>query len=218
VAEPDLAGGKSDAEQTVFRQRDGTYGWTWDRRAIATDRPNFVGLHVVGVSPVLRGLPFRLGNLSALGVELDVISRLDVDRGQHALCLQMIVSDSPERGQGRRHQLSLWFDWQGKDATAGEVDDGFRRYEYARGQPSAAAGLDPHVYRLVGYRGAPPRVNLRAFLLDAASRLHLNPDTLHLWQLALGTEAWNGSKGRTHVRQLDWIINGQRHATVVAAP
>jgi hypothetical protein len=218
VAEPDQAGGKSDAEQTVFRQRDGTYGWTWDRRAIATDRPNFVGLQVVGVSPVLGGFPFRLGRVASLGVELDVISRLDVDRGQHALSLQMIVSDSPERGQGRQHQLNLWFDWQGKDATTGNVDDGFRRYAYARGQPSAAAGLDPHVYRLVGYRGAPPRVNLRAFLLDAASRLHLNPDTLHVWQLAFGTEVWNGSKGRTHVRQLDWIIDGQRHATVAAAP
>lgn len=218
VADPDQPGGRSEAEHAVFRQRDGTYGWTWDRRAVATERPSFVGLHVVGVSPVLGGLPFRLGNQGTLVAELDVISRLDLDRGQHALCLQMQVSDSQIRDQGRQHQLSLWFDWQGKDATRGDVDDGLRRYEYAQGQPASIEGVELHVYRLVGYRGSPPRVNLRAFLVDAAQRLHLNSATLHLWKLALGTEVWNGSKGRTHVRRLDWIIDGQRHATVIASP
>jgi hypothetical protein len=218
VVEPDQAGGKSDAEQTVFRQRDGTYGWTWDRRAIATDRPNFVGLLADGVSPVLRGFPFRLATTRTLVAELDVISRLDVDRGQHALCLQMQISDSPERGQGRQHQLSLWFDWQGKDATGSDVDDGFRRYEYLPGQPATREGVSQHVYRLAGFRGAPPRVNLHAFLVDAARRLQLDLTALHLWHLRLGNEVWNGSKGRTHVRQLDWIIDGQRQATVTAGP
>jgi hypothetical protein len=61
-------------------------------------------------------------------------------------------------------------------------------------------------------------VNLKAFLTDAAQRLRVDPATLNLWQLSFGTEAWNNSKGRTHVRRLDWIIDGRRHATVSANP
>ena len=216
--EPDQAGGRSDAEQSVFRQLDGSCGWTWDRRAVATERSNFAGLVLDGVSHILRAFPLRFTTTADLVAEMDIISRLEVDRGQHALCLQMQVSDSPVRGQGRPHQLSLWFDWQGKDATGADVADGFRHYEYAPGTPAAIDGVGQHVYRIAGFRGAPPRVNLRAFLADAVRRLQLDPATMHVWQLSLGNEVWNGSKGRTHVRQLDWIIDGRRHATVSTAP
>jgi regulation of enolase protein 1 (concanavalin A-like superfamily) len=211
-AEPDQAGGKSDAAQAVFRQRDGTYGWTWDRRTVATARPDFVGLLCAG------GFPRRAVALESLLVEMDVVSRIDVDRGQHALILQLLLTDSPIRGEGGRAELNLWFDWQGKDATGADVDDGFRRYEYVPISPATTDGVARHVYRLQGFRGAPPRVNLKAFLVDAAQRLRLDPATLHLWQLSFGTEAWNGSKGRTHVRRLDLLMNGRRHATVSANP
>ncbi|MSU47667.1 MAG: hypothetical protein EXS37_00975 [Opitutus sp.] len=217
IPEPDLAGGKSDAEQSVFRQLDGSYGWTWDRRTVASERPNFAGLLFDGISFVLPGFPLRFTNNASLVAEKDVISRLEEDRGQHALCLQIRVSDSPVRGQGRQDQLNLWFDWQGRDATGADVIDGYRNYAYNPGTLAPIDGVGQHVYRLAGFRGAPPRVNLRAFLADAARRLQLNPATLHVWQLNLGNEIWNGSKGRTHVRQLDWIIDGQRHATATVA-
>ena len=217
AADPAQPGGKSDAEQSVFTQHDGTYGWTWDRRTIATEQPNRLG--VAMASHAASGLifPLKVSAIQSLGAELDVLSRLDVDRGQHNLCLQMRMSDSPVAGQGRQHQLNLWFDWQGKDSTNADVHDGLRHYGYAPGTPATVGEIHQHLYRLAGFRGAPPRVNLKVFLEDAAQRLQMNPATLHLWRLKLGNEVWNNSKGRTVVRRLDWILNGRRCVTVPAA-
>jgi hypothetical protein len=161
--------------------------------------------------------PLKFAAMSTLVVEMNVISRLDVDRGQHNLCLQILVSDSAVADAGHRHRLSLWFDWQGTDATGTDVDDGFRRYGYAPGAPAMIREVAQHTYRIEGFRGAPPRVNLKAFLDDAAVRLPLDPAKLHVWQLRLGNEVWNGSKGRTLVGQLDWILDGRRIATVAGS-
>lgn len=213
VADPDQPGGKSDAEQVLFTNRDGSYGWTWDRRNIATEKANLPG--VVLASHAASGLvfPLKFPAINSLVAELDVLTRLDVDRGQHNLCLQMVVSDSPVAGQGRQHRLSIWFDWQGKDATGTDINDGFRHYEHAPGPLATVGETQPHIYRLAGFRGAPPRVNLKAFLEDVAARTQIDASALHLWQLGLGNEVWNNSKGRTVVRQLDWILNGRRCAT-----
>jgi hypothetical protein len=217
VREPAQAGGKSDAEQGGFSNRDGTYGWTWDRRAIGAELPNSTAMTMTSHAASGMVFPLQFGSIKSFVAETDVISRLDVDRGQHNLCLQMLVSDSPVAGQGPQHQLSIWFDWQGKDSTATDVTDGFRHYGYAPGTPAAFGEIQAHVYRIAGFRGAPPRVNLKAFLDDAVVRLQLKAASLRVWQLSLGNETWNGSKGRTLVRQLDWILNGERCATVVAA-
>ncbi len=210
---PEPPDGKADADLGGFVQRDGTYGWTWDRRTLATARPLFAGVVARAPAAGALPLPLRVAAVNTLAVELDALARLDVDRGQHTFALHLVVSDRDRPDAEPRQRVRVAFDWQGKDATGGDLDDGERRYVVAANAASTAPGAAGLDYRLAGFRGAPPRVNLKVLLADAARRLALDSARLQLWEIALGTECANGSRGRVHVRRFDLFVDGRRVAT-----
>ncbi|MBI5689779.1 MAG: hypothetical protein HZC55_06740 [Verrucomicrobia bacterium] len=215
---PATAGAKADFENSAFLCRDGSYGWTWDRRAVPGEQPTFVGALLEAPGPAGLPLPLALDRFKSLEAHLDVITRLDVDRGQHRLGIELDLEKVGSAIPGAAHRLRIEFDWQGAEATAAEFDDGFRRYA----RPAPATGeITPGsviAYRLSGLRGVPPRANLRAFLIDAAERAGWRPEETVVRRLRLGTEAWNGSKGRVHVRRFDLILDGRPIVSVLPPP
>jgi hypothetical protein len=192
-------------EQTVYRHRDGTYGWHWNRRNSASKSPTAAGVGV-GVDALWPGAPqggfnpLAIDAIQSLELELDAVTRLENDAGDHNLVVVL-----PLKPAGR---LAIWFDWYGKASDVKTINDGYRDYGFV----PAPLDSGDRQYRIAGFRGTPPRVNLKAFLADAR-RHGLTPQTelLGVW---FGNEIWNGSVGATLVTRLDLIVNGQRHSSV----
>lgn len=189
----------------VFRNRDGSYGWRWDRRASASRAPVIAGVGR-GAEPwwpeAARGdfQPMKLADLKSLELELDAVTRLEIDQGDHTLVAMIWLR--PAR------RVAVSFDWYGPASEAQTLHDGVREYGYV----PTAAGTNEVRYRIRGFRGAPPRVNLKAFLDDALQR-GLSPasEVTGVW---FGNEIWNGSRGGTLVTRLDLVVNGRRHSSV----
>jgi hypothetical protein len=196
---------KPDFEQSVYRHQDGTYGWRWDRRASASTEPTAAGVGLGGDAlwPTANSgslLPVEIATLKSMELELDAVTRLENDHGDHNLVVLLALKPA-----GR---VAIWFDWYGQASEVQTLNDGFRDYGY---EPSPA-GTSEFQYRIKGFRGAPPRINLKAFLDDAAQRgLAPRSQVLGVW---FGNEIWNGSRGGTLVTKLDLIIDRKRYSSV----
>ncbi len=200
---------KADYEQSIYGNHDGSYGWHWDRRTSASKEPTVVcvGVGTDALWPVARKdsfLPIAVAALKSLELELDAVTRLENDRGDHNLVVLMQTKPA-----GR---VAIWFDWYGQTSEVQSLNDGYRAY----GHVPVPAGSNEIQYRIKGFRGAPPRVNLKAFL-DDANRRGLAPQSqvLSVW---FGNEIWNGSRGGTLVTKLDLILDGQRYSSVPVKP
>lgn len=200
---------QANYEQSIYRHRDGSYGWRWDRRASAMKSPTAVGVGVGlnSVWPNAPGSGFKptpVSALQSLELELDAVTRLENDSGDHNFVVVL-----PLKPSGR---VVIWFDWYGKASEVKTLSDGHRDY----GLVPAPAGSNEIHYRIAGFRGAPPRVNLKAFL-DDALRHGLTPqhELLGVW---FGNEIWNGSRGATLVTRLDLIVNGRSQVSVPTQP
>jgi regulation of enolase protein 1 (concanavalin A-like superfamily) len=196
---------KPDYEQSVYLHRDGSYGWRWDRRASVSKEPTVAGVGL-GATALWSGAPkdgfqpIRLETLKSLELELDAVTRLENDHGDHNLVVLLALSPAT--------RLAIWFDWYGKTSDAQSLNDGYREYGYVQ-TPAASGEIQ---YRIRGFRGGPPRVNLKAFLDDATKRgLAPQSELRGVW---FGNEVWNGSRGGTLVTHLDLIVDGQHHASV----
>lgn len=199
---------RPDYEQRIFRHQDRTYGWSWDRRNSASKEPTVagVGLGADALWPVAATGSFRpvtIAALKSMELELDAVTRLENDHGNHNLAVLM-----PLKPAGR---VAIWFDWYGPTSDVQSLNDGYRDY----GHVQAPAESGEIQYRIKGFRGAPPRVNLKAFLDDAVKRgLASQSQVLGVW---FGNQIWNGSRGGTLVTRLDVILDGKRYASVSAA-
>jgi hypothetical protein len=183
-----LAEPKPDCDHSLFKYRDGSFGWQWNRRAVSSKEPT-----VVGVSRQLG--PVALADLKSLELDLNAVTRLDIDQGDHNFLA--VLSLKPA---GR---VVIWFDWYGPASDVTSMSDGHREYGYVATptRPNEAQ------YRIRGFRGAPPRVNLKAFLDDAVQRgAAASAEVAGLW---LGNEAWNNSRGGTLVTQFELRVNGR---------
>jgi regulation of enolase protein 1 (concanavalin A-like superfamily) len=201
---------KSDYDQNIYRHRDGSYGWNWHRRGSASKEPTFAGVGL-GANPWASELtqgafpPISLEALASLELELDAVTRLENDQGDHNLAA--VIALQPVG------KVSLWFDWYGPPAETEALNDGYRAYACVPTPP----GSDEiqYQYRVQGFQGAPPRVNLKAVLDDAVRRgLAGSSQVVGVW---FGNQVWNGSHGSTLVTRLDLLVNGRRHASVPAA-
>jgi regulation of enolase protein 1 (concanavalin A-like superfamily) len=197
---------KADYEQRIFSHRDGTCGWYWDRRASATNAPTAAGV-TFGKNNNLSGAgsfpAIKIAALKSLELDLDAVTRLEGDRGDHNLAASLRMDAT---------RLAIWFDWYGKASEVQTLNDGYRDYGYIQ-TPNAPAEIQ---YRIKGFRGAPPKVNLKAFLDDAAKRgLLPQGQVQEIW---FGNEIWNGSRGGTLVTKLDLIIDGKRYSSVLPKP
>jgi regulation of enolase protein 1 (concanavalin A-like superfamily) len=195
---------KPDYEQSVYRHLDGSYGWRWDRRVSAGKNPTTAGAGL-GAGAFWTGTgkaafrPVQIAALKSLEMELNAVTRLENDHGDHNLVALVALKPA-----GR---VAIWFDWYGQASAAQSLNDGYRDY----GQVGTAAPGENH-YRLKGFRGAPPRVNLKAFLDDAVKRgLSAQSEVVGVW---FGNEIWNGSRGGTLVTKLDLILDGERFSSV----
>lgn len=200
---------KAEYQQTIFLNRDSSYGWFWDRRVSANNQPTLAGVNF-GTdpselsSPNTEFEPINVASLKSLELDLDVVTRLENDQGGHNL-----VAVLKMRPAGR---LSIWFDWYGPTSNLQSLNDGYR--DYGR-MPSAPESNDTQ-YRIKGFRGSPPRVNLKAFLDDAV-RHGLSP-SIQVIGVCLGNEIWNGSRGGTIVTRLDLIVDGRRYSSIARNP
>ncbi len=210
-----LAGGsKADFEQRVFLNRDGSYGWSWDRRSSASKEPIACGVSwgAAGNGRDHPGPPFQPGvsySWKSAELESDAVTRLENDSGDHSLAAVIWLS-AGNIPSSPPHRLTILFDWYGPASEARTLNDGYR--DYGRVQTPA----DSHEirYRIRGFRGAPPKVNLRAFL-DAAE-LGMGPVRVHgVW---FGNEIWDGSRGGTLVSRLDLVVDGKRYSSVLPQP
>jgi hypothetical protein len=196
---------KGEGEQRIYRHQDGSGGWSWDRRATASPQPLRMG---VGLGKLPGGEPsaaFDFGG-EPPGLELDAVTRLENDHGDHTLAAHLWLSASPA-GDGPLTRISVLFDWYGPEATGRSLNDGQRDYEYVETRETTE-GPAQYQYRIKGLRGAPPRVAFDAFLKDARRRgLSANTKVVGLW---FGNEIWDGSRGGTLVTKLDLVINGRR--------
>ncbi|HNQ90482.1 MAG TPA: hypothetical protein PKM73_17850 [Verrucomicrobiota bacterium] len=198
---------KPDYEQTIYRYRDGSYGWRWDRRASAGKQPT-----VAGVGLGARALwpdapqggfaPIAVTSIESLELEMDAVTRLEIDQGTHNLVVVV-----PLKPAGR---ITIWLDWYGQASGVQSLHDGYADY----GHVPAPAGTGEIQYRRKAFQGAPPRLNLKAFLDDAAKRgLAPSSEVLGVW---LGNEIWTGSRGGTLVTKLNLLVNGRRYSSLPA--
>lgn len=195
---------KAEFEHAIFQHRDGTLGWRWNRRASGTKAPAAVGLWAGlattgtgGPSDEFKAIP--VASLKSLELRMDAVTRLENDQGDHNFAV-VLPLDSGSR-------ISIWFDWYGPVSEINTLNDGHRDYGVAT-EVTSSTHL---VYRIRGFRGAPPRINLKAFLDDAPKR-GLPPGKLGgVW---LCNEVWDGSRGGTLVTQCDLLMNGERRATI----
>ncbi len=196
---------QANYEQTIYRHRDGTCGWHWNRRSSASKSPTAAGVGV-GVNALWPGAPqggfepVAVAALKSLELEMDAVTRLENDQGDHNLVVVL-----PLKPAGR---VAIWFDWYGKASDVKTLNDGYRDFGFV----PTPTGDNEFQYRIAGFRGAPPRINLKSFLDDAIRRgLGLQSEVQGVW---FGNEIWNGSLGATLVTRLDLIVNGRRLSSV----
>jgi regulation of enolase protein 1 (concanavalin A-like superfamily) len=214
-----LAGdAKANCEQRIFRHQDGSCGWSWDRRGSASRQPILLGIGLGEVDPGSRkGAWFPLevfqgaGKTKPFEMEVNAVTRLENDAGDHNLSVHLWLTAAVPRWP-LTHRISILFDWYGKEATGSSVSDGYRDYEYLENRPKPSPGLEQFQYRIRGFRGAPPKVNLRAFVADAARRGL--PDSAAIAGVWFGNEVWDGSRGGTLVTQLDFVLDGKRYSSL----
>jgi len=198
---------KPDYEQSIYRHRDGSYGWRWDRRASAGKQPTVIGVGLGAKAlwpdaPQDGLAPISVASLRSLELEMDAVTRLEIDQGTHNL---MVVL--PLKPAGR---ITIWLDWYGPASDAQSLNDGCGDY----GHVPTPAGAGEIQYRRKAFQGAPPRLNLKAFLEDAVKRGLAPPsEVLGVW---FGNEIWTGSRGGTLVIKLDLVVNGRRYSSVPA--
>ncbi len=201
-----LAGEPSaNYEQNLYLYRDGSYGWHWDRRTSNSTEPIRAGVAWHKPVVVTEASPhpvssIDIGSIHSLELRPDAVTRLEDDHGDHNLAAVLDLAST--------NRVAIWFDWYGAAATAPSLADGFRDYELASTPP----GSNEIRYRLVGLRGAPPRINLKAFL-DDITRRGLVPPQSRLTQIWFGNEIWNRSRGATLITRLGLTINGQPYVT-----
>lgn len=200
---------KAEFEQRVFVHQDGSYGWYWDRRASASKEPMACGVALGdGTGAMPAAMKTYGGRRAPLLLESEVVTRLEGDQGNHNLAAVVsLASPAPGRPSD---QLVIWFDWYGKASEVQTLNDGHRDY----GLVQTSENPRRLQYRIKGFRGAPPIVNLQAFLEDAAKR-GLDAPVTGIW---FGNEVWNGSRGGTLVTKLDLVIDGKRHSSIPPKP
>jgi hypothetical protein len=190
---------KANFDQRIYVHQDGTYGWSWDRRASPSDLPS-----ACGVRFPMRGFTDTQGMKEHYELDLDVVTRLENDQGNHNLAAVVWLTAAQAGGAAPKHKVTVWFDWYGPASDVQTVNDGYRDYGYVSG------GAEEYQYRIKGFRGAPPRVNLTAILDDATKRIGSGLGLCGLW---FGNEIWNGSRGATLVRRLDCVIGTTRYSS-----
>lgn len=222
-----LAGdAKADCEQRIFRQQDGSCGWGWDRRSSTSKQPILLGIGLGNFDPRSRE-PDAFPHIGSIGsnptksfeMELNAVTRLENDQGDHNLSVHIWLNASQASGQPPTHRISVLFDWYGKEATGHSLNDGYRDYEYIETGPSTKPGLYRELhgfqYRIKGFRGAPPKINLHAFVADAAKRGLPHASLVEgVW---FGNEVWDGSRGGTLVTKLDLVMDGERYSSLPPA-
>jgi hypothetical protein len=210
--------GKPDSQQRIYLHRDGTCGWSWDRRGAGIKQPTFCGT-VLGATafnqrPVGGFTPIAVADLKSFELDSHTVTRLENDAGDHSLALGVCLSSSEGTPSQPTDEMVIWFDWYGPAFSVQTLKDGHRDYGLSSAPSEAGAVPRQHVYRIAGFRGAPPHVNLKAFLEDLAQR-----EPNRSWRILgawFGNQVWDGSRGATLVTRLDWIINGQRYEAVPA--
>jgi hypothetical protein len=199
---------KADYRQSIYLHADGTFGWHWNRLTSSNTQPTAAGINLGldTLSPIAPKSIFPTISLPALQsfeVNLNAVTLLENDQGDHNLVLVLNLKPA--------NRLSIWFDWYGPASDLKSLNDGHRDY----GRMSTPNSKDIQ-YRIRGFRGAPPHVNLKAFL-DDATQHGLDPQSqvLGVW---FGNEIWNGSRGASLVTQLDVIADGQRFSAIKTTP
>jgi hypothetical protein len=218
-AQPLVGATKADGEQRIFLHQDGSCGWSWDRRSSSSREPILAGIGLGDFDARARSdtrFPWAgtVGaNKRTLALESDAVTRLENDHGDHTLAARIWLTTS-QAGGPPTHRISIQFDWYGKEAASQSLHDGYRGYEYVETKSSPDPGADHFQYRIQGFRGAPPKVNLQAFVGDAVKRgLPENATIVGLW---FGNEVWDGSRGGTLVTRLDYVLDGKRNSAVSA--
>lgn len=193
---------KAAYEQRLFRYQDGAFGWQWQRRNSHNNVPTVSGAGI-GTAPFHSASanafrPRRIDSVQSLALEMDVVTRLEDDHGDHTLAVLL-----PLKPAG---QIVIQFDWYGPPSESGSITDGHREYGPIQGD----FGPGVFQYRIKGFRGAPPRLNLLPFLAHAREQ-GLSPESelLGIW---LMNQVWDGSRGGTFVTKLDLIMDGIRFA------
>ncbi len=145
-------------------------------------------------------MSIAIAQVKSCEMNLDAVTWLEDDRGDHNFAVVLWAKPA-----GR---VNIWFDWYGPASEVRSLNDGYRAY----GNFPTSQGSSDLTYRIQGFRGAPPRVNLKAFLDDAVRR-GLPPD-IQLSGIWVGNEIGNGSRGGTFVTRLEVTLNGKRYVAV----
>ncbi|MEI7729793.1 MAG: DUF1080 domain-containing protein [Verrucomicrobiota bacterium] len=190
-------------DQTIHRHTDGSCGWTWNRSNPASKTVTMQGIEFCPLE-----FPLFTADLKDFKAELDIVSRLDIDRGDHTAAMGIRLASSPEPKAPSRQEILIWFDWYGKDWSAFAFSDGQRDYAF-----DAGASSDGRiVYRLQGLRGAPPKVNIKTLIDNALKRANLNPHATWVSSVWIGNQVWNVSQGSALANTVDFVVNGKRHS------
>ncbi len=207
---------KAELEQRLFLNSDGSYGWSWDRRVSASKAPTALGVGWGAIGnwrdrPGLRAESTGSYAWKSAEIEFDAITRLENDSGDHNLAAVVWLSAGAVPVGPPSHRLTILFDWYGPASEVRTLNDGYRDYGLVQSSP------DSHEirYRIRGFRGAPPRVNLKAFL-DAAVALGIGP--VRVCGIWFGNEIWDGSRGGTRVAKLDLVVDGRRYSSAPPQP
>lgn len=193
---------RANYEQTIYRYKDKTFGWHWNRQNTASKEPTLAGVQwgTAAKETMVASDSFpsiSIDQIKSCEMNLDAVTWLEDDRGDHNFAVVLWM-----RPAGR---VTIGFDWYGPASHARSLSDGYRDYGYF---PTSQGSSAPQ-YRIQGFRGAPPRVNLQAFLDDAVRRgLPAGSQLSGIW---VGNEIWNGSRGGTLMTRLEVVMNGKRY-------
>ena len=212
---PMAGDGKADFDQKLFVNKDGSYGWSWNRRRSSNKQPIAAGvgwgMHNGMALMTTQELSASLFSAKSLELECDAVTRLENDQGDHNLAVVLFLSD--ETGTNALRRVVIEFDWYGKASDANTLNDGWRDY----GLVPALPGSFDIRFRIHGFRGMPPQVNLKAFVDAAVKFENLGSKATRVTGVWFGNEVWDGSCGGTLVTALDLIIDG-RHFSSTPSP
>ena len=203
---------KGNCTQKLCQYQDGSIGWSWDRRSTGNVKPTSAGIGMGYFDPqcLTNSFPFPITTKTSIAMEINAVTGLDNDGGSHNLSVQLFLNEK-KNTKGLTHKISIWFDWYGNPATQFSFSDGFRNYEYLKTIQTQNEPVT-YVYRIQGFRGSPPRINLQAFLADAIKQGC--PDDLILQGIWFGNEIWDGSRGSTLITHCNLMIDGKPNRLV----
>ncbi|WP_207586756.1 fibronectin type III domain-containing protein [Halomontanus rarus] len=208
--------GMEDAEQCIWRNDDGSYGYDFTATSGGINYPQvFVGTRPWGEDSGVPEFPIPRGDVDELVMEFDV--DVNISGGEWNLAEEWWLMDGqpdPEDAPDT-HEIMLVLDSEnhshGGVIEANAFTDQFGNVIDYWATPGGGTDANFHVFRLAE-PATTGRVDLTSVIDFMTERRGVSEDLL-LSGIELGDEYWAGTQGEVTYNQFDVTINGSTYTS-----